>query len=237
MVSAAPLNIISRIRTAWIPVLLSFVAADARCEEVTSSSNTVSGVIRIFDIDGRELEDRSDVVVFLDGISDTTLGDSTSTIPQISHKGRQFSPHVLPLVQGSSVDFLNDDDIFHNVFSLSKPKLFDLGIYEEGASKLVTFPQSGVVKIHCNIHPKMSSTILVLNNDLFAKTGPDGRFRIDGAPGGKATLRVWSEFSEPQSRSIVLTEGETVGASFEIHETKRFVQHRDKFGKRYREKY
>lgn len=237
MTSTTTRSVSRYFQNTWILVLVAFVVFDANGEDFAPSTNTVSGTIRVFDIDGRELEDRSDVVVFLDGMSRSTADRTISAPTQISHKGRQFSPNVLPLVQGSSVDFLNDDDIFHNVFSLSKPRVFDLGIYEEGASKLVTFPEPGVVRIHCNIHPKMTSTILVLNNNLFAKTGADGSFQIDGIPDGQVTLRVWSEFSEPQSKIVSLDGGVTLDASFQVHETKRFVQHRDKFGKRYREKY
>lgn len=158
-------------------------------------------------------------------------------MPKVTHKGRQFAPKVLPLVRGGTVDFFNDDNIFHNVFSLSKTKQFDLGIYAEGSSKLVTFPEPGLVKIHCNIHPRMTSTILVLNNDLFATTGPDGYFQIRGVPDGSITLRVWGEFSAEQNRIVSVSGSREFEETFDVHETKRFVQHKNKFGKRYREKY
>ena len=217
-------------------VLAALAVPSAFGQENVASSNTVSGVIRIFDRDGNELADRSDVVIFIDGLSDSVPYQSVTRLPQVSHKDRQFSPNVLPLVRGTSVDFFNDDNIFHNVFSLSKPKSFDLGIYPEGTSKLVTFSDPGLVKIHCNIHPRMTSTILVLNNSLFATTGPDGKFQIDGVPDGQLTLRIWHEFSEEQSRVVTLSGGR-LEESFDVHETKRFIQHRNKFGKRYPDKY
>lgn len=189
------------------------------------------------DRDGNDIADRSNIVVFVDGLANSTSHAELPTQPRVSHKDRQFSPAVLPLVRGTTVDFFNDDSIFHNVFSLSIPRTFDLGIYPEGTSKLVTFPESGLVKLYCNIHPQMTSTILVLNNDLFASTGPDGRFRIENVPGGKITLRVWSEYSEEQSRDLVVGGGKHHEEMFELQQTKVFVQHRNKFGKRYREKY
>lgn len=225
---------LQRIRLAIIWIVL--VTSAASGQGISASSNTINGVIRVFDLDGDELEDRSGVVVFVDGLSDSASYRSVSKPQQISHKGRQFSPSVLPLVRGATVDFLNDDNIFHNVFSLSQTKTFDLGIYPEGTSKLVSFSEPGLVKIHCNIHPRMTSTILVLNNSLFATTDTDGSFEISGIPNGRVTLRVWSEFSEEQSRTVSLSGGQ-VDESFDIHRTKRFVQHTDKFGKRYRAKY
>jgi len=111
------------------------------------------------------------------------------------------------------------------------------GIYAEGTSRLVEFSDAGLVKIYCNIHPKMTSTILVLNNDLFAITDADGRFTIGGIPDGPAKLRTWGEFSDELSRDIVVSGDSMYEEFFEIHETKRFVQHKNKFGKRYPEKY
>ena len=201
------------------------------------SANTISGTVRIFDRGGDEFKDRSGVVVFVDALPRAAQPHDLQNEPRISHKGRQFSPGVLPIVKGTTINFFNDDSIYHNVFSLSKSNTFDLGIYPEGTSKFVTFSELGLVKIHCNIHPRMSSTILVLNNTLFAKTGPDGRFRIDGVPDGQHRLRLWSELSDEQSRNVSVSGGGRFEESFEVRVTKRFIQHKNKFGKRYREKY
>lgn len=238
MPSAAKNGAWSRLQNTRIAIALALLATSgASGQEINASNNTVSGFIRLFDRNGDELADRSNIVVFIDGLPGSPPYQVPPNPPQVSHKDRQFSPRVMPLVRGTTVDFINDDDIYHNVFSLSQPKSFDLGIYAEGTSKLVTFPESGLVKLHCNIHPGMTSTILVLNNNLFAKTLPNGSYQIDGIPDGRVTLRVWSEFGEEQSRNISLSGGRESEESFDIHVTKRFVQHKNKFGKRYREKY
>lgn len=218
-------------------LILAFAVPHAIAEETPGKGNSISGVVRVLDRNGTVLGDHSNVVVFVDGLPNSALHRNLQHAPQISHKNREFSPAVLPIVQGTTVDFFNDDSIFHNVFSLSVPKTFDLGIYAEGTSKLVTFSESGLVKLYCNIHPQMTSTILVLHNNLFAKTGPDGRFHIDNVPDGDITLRAWSTFSDEQERIISLTGGMHIEESFELQQTKTFVQHRNKFGKRYREKY
>src|SRR5256885_13468033 len=96
-----------------------------------------------------------------------------------------FTPPVLPIMQGTTVEFPNDDPIFHNVFSLSKTKPFDLGLYKRGTNKSVTFDQPGLVKVYCNIHEKMIGYIAVLENPYFTLTDKEGKFKIADVPPGK----------------------------------------------------
>ena len=92
---------------------------------------------------------------------------------------------------GTTVEFPNDDRIFHNVFSLSQAAKFDLGLYKSGASKRVTFGAPGVVDVYCNIHPDMAATIKVVDSHHFAVTDADGRFRIEGVPAGTHRYVAW----------------------------------------------
>lgn len=201
------------------------------------SLNTVEGTITVIDFDGNEMEDRSNVVIFIDGTAANPAIQVEQNIPKISHQGRKFAPQVLPIVKGSRVDFFNDDRVFHNVFSLSKAKTFDLGIYPQGTSKVVTFNTPGLVKIYCNIHPKMVSNILVLNNTLFAKTAVDGSFTIKNVPDGEFTLRSWHEVSEGVSLPVSLHGGKKISKNLTIKITKKVRSHKNKFGKSYRTKY
>lgn len=201
------------------------------------SLNTIDGTITILDFDGNEMTDHSNVVIFIDGITANPTTHSQQIIPKISHQGRKFSPHVLPIGKGDTVDFFNDDRIFHNVFSLSKAKTFDLGIYPHGASKLVTFKQSGLVKLYCNIHPKMVGNILVLNNKWFAKSAEDGYFSIKNIPDGEFTLRLWYEFSKGFSQPISFYGGKNISKNLTLRVTKKPRSHKNKFGKPYRKKY
>ena len=201
------------------------------------AANELFGQVEVFDRSGDKLENQADSVVFLEGELAQARQVPPQEIPKVSHKGKQFSPRVLPITVGSTLDFYNDDTGYHNVFSLSKPKVFDLGIYPEKASKLVTFDRPGLVKLYCNIHPKMVSNVLVLNNPYFAVTNSQGKFSISGIPDGEYTVRVWHELSEEQHFSVVLGGGVRYQQQVSLTATKRVKQHKNKFGKNYRSKY
>lgn len=111
---------------------------------------------------------------------------------QMAQHHAQFAPGVLPIQVGTTVEFPNLDDFYHNVFSYSKPKHFDLGRYrkdEKPASQL--FDKPGAVTLHCEIHEAMRGTILVLDTPYFVKTDPSGRYRLEGLPAGHYILKAW----------------------------------------------
>lgn len=113
-------------------------------------------------------------------------------------KNRTFIPHLQVIPVGSVVQFPNADPFFHNVFSLFAGKRFDLGLYEAGSSKSVTFSREGVSYIFCNIHPEMSAVVLALSTPLFAIAGPNDSFVLHGVPPGDYKLHLWIE-GVPQS--------------------------------------
>jgi hypothetical protein len=108
-------------------------------------------------------------------------------------KNRMFTPHLLVIPVGSVVQFPNADPFFHNVFSLFDGRRFDLGLYEAGSTKAVTFAHEGVSYIFCNIHPEMSAVVLTLSTNLFAVADPSGEFQISNVPAGNYELHVWIE--------------------------------------------
>ena len=95
-----------------------------------------------------------------------------------------FVPHVLPIVAGTTVDFPNNDHTYHNVFSLSKTKTFDLGRYAVGRSKSVRFDRPGIVRVFCDIHSHMSAFIIVFAHRYFALADIDGAYRLENVPPG-----------------------------------------------------
>jgi len=111
--------------------------------------------------------------------------------PRLSQQDTSFQPPVLVVPVGTSVDFPNRDPFFHNVFSYSSTKRFDLGRYRRGESRTVTFDRPGVVKVYCEIHQWMRSAIVVVENPYHVLVGADGRFTLQGVPAGRYRLAVW----------------------------------------------
>jgi plastocyanin len=124
------------------------------------------------------------------------------TRPKIVQINRRFVPEVLPVLAGTTVDFPNFDPFFHNVFSYSKPKKFDLGRYPTGQFRSVTFDKPGSVRIFCEVHSDMNCVVLVLENPFFAYAGPDGHFKIPDVPAGNYTLKIWHKSAEWGQRQI-----------------------------------
>jgi len=128
----------------------------------------------------------------------------------------RFAPHILPVLRGTTVDFPNADDVFHNVFSLSSASTFDLGRYPHGSSKSVTLETSGVVQLFCHIHSDMSAVILVLDNAYFAVPTAAGTYHIDDVPPGDYTVVGWHERIRPVMRTVRVVAGQTARLDFDI---------------------
>lgn len=134
----------------------------------------------------------------------------------MEQKELRFVPHVLAVQVGTTVEFPNRDPLSHNVFSISEAKRFNLGLYARGISRRVRFDKPGVVDLLCNVHLEMSSYIVVVKNPYFAKTGPDGTYRIEGVPAGRHRLRYWHERRAAQERTVQVPETGSVTVDFSI---------------------
>lgn len=163
------------------------------------------------------LAELRNVVIYIDG---TVPG--AAAVPRraaMSQRDERFAPHVLPILQGTTVDFPNDDDVYHNVFSLSSAAGkggFDLGRYPRGASKAWTFDRPGTVQVFCHIHSDMSAVVLVLPNPFFASPDDSHRFTIDDVPEGDYTIVGWHERIRPITRKVHVTAGQTTSVDFNI---------------------
>jgi plastocyanin len=131
------------------------------------------------------------VVVYLTGAADR--GMPAPMRAELRQEHETFVPHVLAVTRGSTVDFPNDDPIFHNVFSLSSAATFDLRRYPQGQSRSQQFTKAGIVKVYCHIHSHMSATILVLDQPYFAVPQQDGTFELRNVPPGEYTVVGWHE--------------------------------------------
>jgi plastocyanin len=155
-------------------------------------------------------------VVYLDAAPRGAFELDESARAAMNQRNQTFVPHVLAIAVGTTVDFPNQDVTFHNVFSLSKTKAFDLGRYSRGKSKSVRFDRPGVVQVFCDIHSHMSAYILVFAHRFFAVTDASGRYTITGIPPGSYTLALWHEGEVRERRTVVVPEDGVVESGFVI---------------------
>ena len=148
--------------------------------------------------------DRRRSVVYLDPAPQPAFGPREERRARMDQRDETFVPHVLAIVAGTVVDFPNNDQTFHNVFSLSKEQPFDLGRYAAGRSKSVRFDRPGIVRVFCDIHAHMSAFILVFAHRYFAVTDENGRFRIDHVPPGSYNVVAWNDSASEDSRQVVV---------------------------------
>ena len=151
----------------------------------------------------------------------------------LAQKNKTFQPRVLAVPVGSAVDFPNNDGIFHNVFSLSGPQPFDLGLYRAGETRVRTFTAAGTYRVFCNIHPQMTAIIVVAPGAFTAVAAPDGRFTLD-LPPGRYRMTALSERSSPVTVEATSTQGASTAPDLTLDESAwAFAQHKNKFGKDY----
>jgi len=127
--------------------------------------------------------------------------------------GQRFVPRILAIVAGQTVEFHNSDNVFHNIFSYSPPKKFDLGRYPKGKSRSVTFVKAGAVQVYCDIHSDMRADIVVAPTRRFALIGPGGRFRIENVDAGVHTVKLWLPSGERTTTADVPKHGAVVISS------------------------
>lgn len=150
---------------------------------------------------------------------------------EIRTEQKQFQPRVMALPKGTTVTFPNADPILHNVFSVSDPEPFDLGLYGKGAGKSVVFDRPGLVRVFCNVHPDMVAYVLVLDTPFYTTTASDGSFTLKGLPEGPGRLTVWHEQSEPWTKELKAPASDVVAR---IALTKpRIPSHMNKQGRQY----
>ncbi len=153
-------------------------------------------------------------VVYLETAPRGAFDEAPPRRARLDQRGEAFVPHVIAIQVGTTVDFPNNDRTYHNVFSLSRTKTFDLGRYAAGKSKSVTFDRPGIVRVFCDIHSHMNAWILVFAHRYFTVTESDGRFRIDNVPAGTYTVSVWREAGATVSRSVTVAPGGDVDIAF-----------------------
>lgn len=156
-----------------------------------------------------------DFVVYIDGPVGEKPAPPATPLQVVVQKDAQFSPRVLPVIVGTTVEWPNRDEIYHNAFSMSDTKPFDLGLYKE-KTKSITFDKPGRVDVFCSIHSSMHCIVLVLENPYYAVTDAHGQFTITGVPAGTYRLKAWHERVPAQLREIQVPATGEVKAEFTL---------------------
>lgn len=211
-------------------LLLTVLAAASLLAQVPSTGGTIRGRVAVPDVTastGRPLVsdlgggthppiDRRRVVVYLESAPQQAFTDTQPGRARMDQRGQQFVPHVLAVTAGTVVDFPNNDKTFHNVFSLSRARTFDLGRFAPGRTGSVRFDRPGIVPIFCDIHSHMSAWVLVFGHNYFAVSDDNGRYTIEHVPAGGYSLAVWSELGTTPARRVTVTDGAVVEADFRV---------------------
>jgi plastocyanin len=205
-----------------------------------TAAGTISGVVQARGKDGAEMGSQGgayssrqfkfvervdyaamhDFLVYIEGPVGTNPPTPTKPVQvvttRIAQKGAMFSPHILPIVAGTTVEWPNYDDILHNVFSFSEPKPFDLGLYKSPEVKEVKFDKPGRVDVFCSIHARMNCIVMVLENPFFATTNERGAYKILHVPAGTYQLKAWHERLPSQTRQLTVPAEGEVKADFQL---------------------
>jgi len=195
----------------------------------------VAGRIVILEKDNKPSPDLSDAVLYLEAPASVTTAAKPVTV-EIAITDKTYAPHVVVIPVGSTVRFPNHDPFNHNVFSVSEPNSFDLGLYGRGEAKGYMFTHAGLVRVYCNVHPRMVAYVLVMENRYYAQPGNDGTFAIDNVPSGRYRLHVWHERIPSEVIKDVSPDGAGREAELQIALNARgykWEPHRNKYGRNY----
>lgn len=177
----------------------------------TASGGTLTGKVRC------RAESDANAIIFLKSSSMIRLPQPPETEVILDQIRLTFVPHVLPILAGTTVTFVNSDELKHNVFSSSPVKRFNLGTYPQGMSRSITFEKPGVVVLLCNVHLEMSAYVVVLETPFFAVSDPAGRFTIANIPSGHYTVKTWHESLRAVTAEITIQGDEAVSLELQLN--------------------
>jgi plastocyanin len=189
---------------AWVAVACALAASFAGAAGAEDAS--VAGHVSLA-LPGVALADVAPAVITLEAV-DAPAPPPLREIATLRQHAARFQPAFLVVAVGQPVEMPNDDTIFHNVFSYSRPNDFDLGLYRSGESRTLRFAHPGPVRLYCSIHERMNGLIYVAPSRLFAVADAAGAFRIVGVPAGHYRLHAWTERLPELTRELALAPGE-----------------------------
>lgn len=218
-------------RRTWLVPTLMLVALSAVAQD-----GNLTGQVNVIHESKRQTGS-ADAVVWLVPYTPHPTPASESTV-RLVQRNKQFSPHILVVLAGTTIEFPNQDPFFHDVFSIYHGKPFDLGLYESGSTRRIRFTKIGLSYLFCNIHPDMSAVVLTLQTPYFTKTTADGHFQIGELPPGRYKFEIWHELvSEEElaalSHDVEISAGENSTGAVTIHSSDKAGPHANKYGEPY----
>lgn len=177
----------------------------------------------------------NETLVWLEPASGTRAARRAAPVNvQMTTRGKMLIPHVIAVPVGSTISFPNEDPISHNLFSLSSPNQFDLGLYRAGSGKTHTFTAPGIVNVYCNVHPNMSAVIHVLTTPYYTFADPNGNFAIPDVPAGRYDVVAWNEQGGTTRSQLEVGGGAATQVALTLDARGyRTSQHSNKYGKSY----
>jgi plastocyanin len=201
------------------------------CLAWIQAGSHVTGRISMLEKGGQPSADLSAAVVYLDAVSPQA---ARPVSVDIAIDDKQFVPRVAVVPVGSTVRFPNHDPFDHNVFSVSDRNSFDLGQYERGEAKGWTFTAPGLVRIFCNVHPRMVAFVQVMAGRYFAQPSADGGFVLADVPPGAYVLHAWHERSPQATREVQVTAAGAAAIEVQLDARGfRWTPHKNKYGRDY----
>jgi plastocyanin len=215
----------------WIALLICVTAG---------AQETLSARIQVVEASAKtESSHAGNVVVWLSPVGKRTVTKPVPNHPlRLTQHNKSFEPHLLVVPVGAVVQFPNRDPFFHNVFSLFEGKRFDLGLYEAGSTRNVSFDRPGISYIFCNIHAEMSAVVVALDTPYYGISNDKGEVVISQVPTGRYTLHMWYETALPETldamtREVNVTESSSTLGILEIPEGPPAAAHKNKYGMDY----
>ncbi|MBA2538413.1 MAG: hypothetical protein H0V17_02155 [Deltaproteobacteria bacterium] len=194
-----------------------------------ADGGTIRGTVKVERPSG---EPADAILVYVVGFKENAIAKPVV----VKQAGKRFIPDLVAVTAGGSVSFPNGDPFLHNVFSATTERAFDLGSFPQGQTRTRTFPNLGVLDVHCNIHPEMSATLVVLPNIRFTFVDASGKFTLDGVPTGTWTVFAYSRrASQPAKAQVTVAANATSEIELSLKELQREFKHKNKYGETYRE--
>ncbi|GJQ58300.1 MAG: hypothetical protein D8M57_05685 [Candidatus Scalindua sp. AMX11] len=212
---AAPTDDQTKIIQQKLEAALKSLKKEIKSEVAVENGGAITGIVKC-----KRVKHPDNVVVYIEKVGENAY-DAPEEHGVLDQLNLTFVPHVIAVQKGTTIDFPNSDSVRHNVFTPPDCcRQFNLGTYDVGVVKSVTFEESCDVPILCNVHAEMSSFVVVLDNPYFSVTEKDGVYTIENVPPGTYKLTAWHEKLQSITSDVTVEAGKTVNVDFQLKKRK-----------------